>query len=246
MVKPGEMAKFYKAVRAHPNKVAADYITLVLFTGLRRREAAALTWSEVDFGEKVIRLPSARTKASRPLDLPMSDVVFRLLSERRKLGQASGGWVFPSSGKSGHIAEPRYALDDIAKATGKAEAADTTDATGASEASDTVEAVSIDVSVHDLRRTFITIAESCDISAFALKGLVNHSLGGDVTAGYIVGGVERLRGPMQTVTDRLKVAADNYLGRLSDNYDGRYDCPLGPDVKRGGAPTGDRPQRAAA
>ena len=41
-------------------------------------------------------------------------------------------------------------------------------------------------------------------------------------------------------------AADNYLGRLSDNYDGRYDCPLGPDVKRGGAPTGDRPQRAAA
>ncbi len=41
-------------------------------------------------------------------------------------------------------------------------------------------------------------------------------------------------------------AADNYLGRLSDNYDGRYDCPLGPDVRRGGAPTGDRPQRAAA
>lgn len=41
-------------------------------------------------------------------------------------------------------------------------------------------------------------------------------------------------------------AADNYLGRLSDNYDGRYDCPLGPDIRRGGAPTGDRPQRAAA
>jgi len=44
----------------------------------------------------------------------------------------------------------------------------------------------------------------------------------------------------------LMLAADNYLGRLSDNYDGRYDCPLGPDVRRGGAPTGDRPQRAAA
>lgn len=44
----------------------------------------------------------------------------------------------------------------------------------------------------------------------------------------------------------LYLAADNYLGRLSDNYDGRYDCPLGPDIRRGGAPTGDRPQRAAA
>jgi hypothetical protein len=44
----------------------------------------------------------------------------------------------------------------------------------------------------------------------------------------------------------IDLAADNYLGRLSDNYDGRYDCPLGPDIRRGGAPTGDRPQRAAA
>lgn len=181
MVRPTEMQKFYDAVRAHANKVAGDYIILVLFTGLRREEAAALTWSEVDFAERVIRLPPGRTKASRPLDLPMSDVVFKLLGDRRKLGEIAGGWVFPAASKSGHISEPRFVLDDIAETTG------------------------IDVTVHDLRRTFITIAESCEISAFALKGLVNHSMGGDVTAGYIVGGVERLRGPMQAVTDKLKV-----------------------------------------
>ena len=34
--------------------------------------------------------------------------------------------------------------------------------------------------------------------------LVNHSLGRDVTAGYIQFGPERLRKPMQRVSDRLK------------------------------------------
>ena len=58
--------------------------------------------------------------------------------------------------------------------------------------------------MHDLRRTFITVAESCDIPVYALKGLVNHSMGTDVTAGYVVAGPDRLREPMQKVTDKFK------------------------------------------
>lgn len=55
--------------------------------------------------------------------------------------------------------------------------------------------------LHDLRRTFITIAESLDISSYALKKLVNHSQSRDVTAGYIVMNVDRLREPMQKISD---------------------------------------------
>ena len=33
--------------------------------------------------------------------------------------------------------------------------------------------------------------------------MVNHKMRGDVTAGYIVAGVERLRDPVQRVTDFL-------------------------------------------
>ena len=39
-----EMPVFYKAVDALPNKVARDFILLLLFTGLRRGEASALRW----------------------------------------------------------------------------------------------------------------------------------------------------------------------------------------------------------
>jgi hypothetical protein len=58
-----------------------------------------------------------------------------------------------------------------------------------------------------LRRTFATIAESLDIPAYALKRLLNHKMSGDVTAGYVIQDVERLRAPMQSITDFILKAA---------------------------------------
>jgi integrase len=89
--------------------------------------------------------------------------------------------VFPGVGASGHIVEPKKPLREVAKVSGVRR-----------------------VSAHDLRRTFITVAESCDISPMALKCLVNHSTGSDVTSGYVMMTTERLREPAQKVADRLK------------------------------------------
>ena len=61
----------------------------------------------------------------------------------------------------------------------------------------------VEFRLHDLRRTFITIAESLDIPAYALKQLINHKSTNDVTAGYIVINAERLRVPMQQITDYI-------------------------------------------
>ncbi|KFI17876.1 integrase, partial [Nitrosococcus oceani C-27] len=57
--------------------------------------------------------------------------------------------------------------------------------------------------LHDFRRTFITITENIDISAYALKRLVNHKMSSDVTASYIVNDVERLRRPMEQISLKL-------------------------------------------
>jgi integrase len=61
----------------------------------------------------------------------------------------------------------------------------------------------VSFTLHDLRRTFITVAEGLDISAYALKRLLNHKMNHDVTAGYIVMDVERLREPMQMISKHL-------------------------------------------
>jgi integrase len=70
---------------------------------------------------------------------------------------------------------------------------------------------------HDLRRTFITVAESLDISAYAIKRLVNHKNGSDVTEGYIIANHDRLRAPMQRITDffkeNCKIEMDDYVSR---------------------------------
>jgi len=57
--------------------------------------------------------------------------------------------------------------------------------------------------LHDLRRTFITVAVSLKISAYAVKRLVNHKMSRDVTSGYIISDVERLREPMKRISKYL-------------------------------------------
>ena len=62
--------------------------------------------------------------------------------------------------------------------------------------------------MHDLRRTFVTIAESLDVPHYALKRLLNHRLTCDVTAGYIVSQPERLRAPVEAVAARILQLAE--------------------------------------
>src|SRR5216683_874673 len=168
-----------RALRAIWNFAMDRGVKLLLFTGLRRNEAAALRWSEVDLRERVIRLPAERTKANRKLDLPMSGPVHALLVARRALGD-DGPWVFGANSKSGHIEEPKSFFAQVARETGLPP-----------------------VSAHDMRRVFTTQAEAADISGRALAALVNHSLGRDVTSGYVQMTTERLRGPAERVGARI-------------------------------------------
>jgi integrase len=178
IVSTADLPKFYQAVCALPNPVASDYLKILLFTGMRRTEAATLRWENIDLVEGVIRIPAENTKSKRKLDLPMSDFVRDLLIARRALGDA--GFVFPGPARSGHIGDPVFPLRTVAKSSG------------------------VTVCAHDLRRTFLTVAEACDISHLALKAMVNHSMGGDITAGYVQINVERLREPVQRVANKMK------------------------------------------
>jgi integrase len=70
VVATDDLPKFYRGVLALPNQIARDYLLLLLFTGLRRTEAATLTWDDVNLNTKVISIPGERTKSGRKLDLP--------------------------------------------------------------------------------------------------------------------------------------------------------------------------------
>ena len=155
------------------NETARDFLRLLLFTGLRRSEAAGLRWEQVDLVGRTLTVP--HTKNREPHVLPLSDFLVDMLRDRQK----ESPWVFPGSGKSGHYEDPKKAVKEVVELSG------------------------VEFTPHDLRRTFVTIAESLDIPAYALKRFMNHKANGDVTAGYIVLSVERLRKPMQAITDHI-------------------------------------------
>jgi integrase len=182
VIKPHQLPAWYRAVEAsrHDTRsrqagTIADYLLFLMFTGMRREEGARLTWDRVDLKQKTLLIQD--TKNREPLTLPLSDFLVGLLLRRK--AEAAGEYVFPSEGAKGYLQEPRKQMHHIMVASG------------------------VEFTLHDLRRTFITVAESLDISAYALKRLVNHKMSGDVTAGYIVADVERLRETMDRITAAL-------------------------------------------
>jgi integrase len=169
---------FYKAVCGLPSPIHRDFLLVLLFTGLRREEAASLTWDAIDFGAKTLRIEANKAKSGRELILPLTDFLFDLFVARRQLGRDR--YIFPSNSKAGYLAEPKYPLNLIELATG------------------------IHISCHDIRRTFATVAETCEVGPLMQKKLLNHATGADVTMGYIQLSVEHLRAPAQKICDRIK------------------------------------------
>lgn len=184
VIKTHELAAWFNAVMevkdersTGKSSILRDYFLLLLFTGLRRQEAIELTWDRVDFKGKTITISD--TKNHHTHVLPLSDFLLKLFENRRAESESDVQFVFPGSGKTGYNVEPRKVMKKIIEQSG------------------------VMFMLHDLRRTFITVAESLDIPAYALKRLLNHKMTQDVTAGYIVMDVERLRVPMQKITDHL-------------------------------------------
>ncbi|MBT6596952.1 MAG: integrase family protein [Nitrospina sp.] len=176
IIKEHELPSWFKAVQEIKSETVKDYILLLFLTGLRRQEGFKLKWADVDLKGRTFTI--SETKNKNPLALPLGEFTYDIF-KRRKEGNNENQYVFPGSGKTGHLVEPKKQVAEVFKNSG------------------------VKFCLHDLRRGFITIAESLDISSYAVKALVNHSLNGDVTGGYIVISPERLRGPMQRIETHL-------------------------------------------
>lgn len=175
IVSPKQLGAWWQAVDNLPNPDMTDYLKLVLMTGLRREEAARLKWCHVDFEERVLTIPE--TKNGEVLKIPMGDFIFDMLKGRYEYHYNE--WVFPSSGDTGHLVEPKKAVFRVRNDSG------------------------IYFTIHDLRRTYMTIAASLAISTYALKRLVNHKTSHDVTGGYIILGIDQLREPVRKIENYI-------------------------------------------
>ncbi len=199
VLKEHELPYWYSAVQQIENPTIKDYLLLLLFTGLRKNEALKLQWKNVDFKDKTFTIVD--TKNRKPHTLPMSDFLIELFKRRLKLRENKH--VFAGAGKDGHLIEPKRQVRIIERETHKAVNGIYDDVKFDKRLKDDPDSLEpgIKFCLHDLRRTFASIAESL-VSYSALKKLMNHS-DKDVTQGYIGFDINKLRGPMQLVTSEI-------------------------------------------
>ena len=139
-----------------------------------------MRWPDVDLEDRTFYL--RKTKNGDSITLQMSEYVWELFTRRQQ--NVFSNYVFPGRSGRGSLVEPKNQVNLV------------------------IQRSTIVYTLHDLRRTFITIAESLDIPPYAIKRLVNHKMSNDVTAGYIVSDTERLRRPAQQISDFLQRAFD--------------------------------------
>jgi hypothetical protein len=136
-----------------PMPVAA--LRLIALTGLRREEACALRWGEIDVSGSCLRLEATKTgRSTRPIGKAARDFL-------QSLPRLSDEWVFPNRGDTG-------------RADLKSSIAKQFDAAGLTDARS-----------HDLRRTFGSVAADEGYGDATIAELLGHSRRGVTQRHYI-------------------------------------------------------------
>lgn len=89
---PHEMPHLISAIKLEKNETARDYLWMLLLTGARRTNTVQMRWEEINWHQKLWRIPDS--KNGEPLIIPLVDQAIEILVNRKKNGTSE--WVFPS------------------------------------------------------------------------------------------------------------------------------------------------------
>jgi len=197
-LQPEELKRFFNALDADETpEIIRDYVYISLFTGGRRSNVQSMQWNEIDFHNKIWRIPPSKSKNADEMLVPLTDGAMEILKCRKKT--TSSIFVFAShSSKTGHLVEPRRPWKSLLK-----------------------RAKIDDLRLHDLRRTlgsFQTITGAS--TAIVGRTLGHKSLG--ATAVYARLNLDPVRSSIENATSAMlamKESPDKVvdIGKRSDN-----------------------------
>lgn len=146
-----ELQRFFGALD-FINPDMRDFFLIALLTGARRSNVQAMAWTELDLQAGEWRI--GRTKNGTSQTVPLSPEVVQILESRKWSAQllSSGSpFVFPGSGTTGHLVEPKKAWAKL------------------------LEAAQIgDLRLHDLRRTLGSWQTKTGASLAIVGKSLNH------------------------------------------------------------------------
>lgn len=138
--------------RAADGDAFGPIVRLLLLTGQRREEVAAMRWSELDLQTALWRLPGERTKNGRPHDVPLSAAVLRILAAVPRRDGRDHVFGVRGGGFSG-FSKAKRELDKRA-------------------------GIEVAWRLHDLRRTAATtMADKLGVQPHIIEAVINHISG---------------------------------------------------------------------
>jgi integrase len=130
---------------------SGPFVRLLLLTGVRRSEAACMTWGEVDLDNALWVIPGNRTKTGAPHEVPLSGMAVNLF---RSLPRFVGNFVLSADGgrtPNRSFGKLKRTIDERIAEPGLA-----------------------DWRLHDLRRTARTSLASLGVSPFIAELILGH------------------------------------------------------------------------
>lgn len=159
-----QLALWFDAVRKINNLVISAYLQGLLITGARREELAGLKWDDIDFRWMSMTL---RDKVEGERVIPLTPYLAYLLNALPRRNK----WVFSSpTAESGRIQEPRIPHNKALKPTGLPH-----------------------LTMHDLRRSFSTLSEWCEVPAGIAAQIMGHKPSATAEKHYIRRPLDLLR-----------------------------------------------------
>jgi integrase len=172
-----ELPRLFAAMAQDP---LGDFFMLALLTGARRANLQSMRWADIDLEHGVWRI--AMTKNGTSHDVPLTDEAVAILRGRKEAG-VRGAFVFPGSGATGHLVEPKKAWARILNNAGLE-----------------------DLRIHDLRRTLGSWQAKTGASLTIIGKSLNHKTH-QATAIYARLDLDPVRKSVNTATAAMLKAA---------------------------------------
>ena len=174
-----ELPRFFKALTDEPNSTIRNYILISLLTGARRSNVLAMRWKDINFERAEWRIEE--TKNGTPQTVALSPEAVEILQNRKPSDDAV--FVFPGSGRAGHLMEPKKGWKRILERAG-------------------IE----DLRIHDLRRTLGSWQAKTGASLAIIGKSLNHK-NQNTTAIYARLDLDPIRDSVNKATGAMLAAA---------------------------------------
>ena len=167
ILQASQLEAWFREVRKLSNPIISAFLQCALVTGARRNEIGTLKWENVDFQWKTMTI---RDKVDGERILPLTPYIEYLISPLKRRNE----WVFSTAFKTsntGRLAEPRIAHRRALEAAG----------------------LPNDLTLHGLRRTFITHSEKIGMPVGVCNRIVGHAPNTTAERHYIRRDIDTLR-----------------------------------------------------